>query len=99
MRDYVFMYANISQSLQQLKTKLLREKSVVDVTRRKFFKIIRIQNSTSQKITFFKIIQSLLIKSFYFVYSNSRRKYYVDLNFNKNFDLKNMIYHVKKFAK
>ena len=63
MRDYVFMYATISQSLQQLKTKLLREKSVVDATRRKFFKITRIQNLTSQKITFFEIIQNLLIKS------------------------------------
>ena len=99
MRDYVFMYADISQSLQQLKTELLREELVVDATRRKFFKITRIQNSTSQKITFFKIIQSLLIKSFYLVHSNFRRKYYVDLNFSKKFDLKNIICYVKKFAR
>ena len=99
MRDYVLMYADISQSLQQLKIELLREEFVVDAARRKFFKTTRIQNSTSQKITSFKIIQSLLTKSFYLVHSNSRRKYYVDLNFNKKFDLKDMIYHVKKFAK
>ena len=96
MRDYVFMYVDIFQSLQQLKTKSLREKSIVDVVKKKFFKFIRIQNFTKQKIVFFKIIQNLLIKSFYLIHSNSRKKYYVDLNFNKKFDLKIMMYHVKK---
>ena len=77
---------------------MLRHDSIVENVKKSFFKNTKIQNVTSQKIAFFETLQTLLSKSFYLMHSNSTRKIHVDLNVNKKFDLKIMIYHVKSFV-
>ena len=98
LRDYVSWYVEIFKSLQQLKTELLHDESVVDNVKKTYFRNIRIKNSTFEKITFFQILQSLLIKLFYLVHSNFAKKLFVNLDFNKKFELVDMIYHVKNSA-
>ena len=98
LRDYVFWYVDFSLSLQKLKTKLFREKFVVDNVKTIYFRNIKIKNFIVQKIVFFESFQSLLTKFFYFVHANLKRKLFVDFDFNKKFDFVDMIYHVKKFV-
>ena len=81
-----------------MKTKLFREKFVVDNVKKIYFRNIKIKNFTTQKIVFFESFQFLLTKFFYFVHANLKRKLFVDFDFNKKFDFVDMIYHVKKFV-
>ena len=95
LRDYVSWYVEMFKSLQQLKIELLHDEFVIDNVRKTYSRNIRIKNFTFEKIVFFQILQSLLIKFFYFVHSNFARKLFVNLDFNKKFELIDMIYHVK----
>ena len=98
LRDYVSWYVDLSLSLQKLKTKLFREKSVADNVKKIFSRNIKIKNFTIQKIAFFESLQFLLTKFFYFVHVDFKRKLFVDFDFNKKFDFVDMIYHVKEFV-
>ena len=98
LRDYVSWYVGVFKSLQQLKTELLHGESVADNVKKAYFRNIRIKNSTFEKIAFFQILQSLLIKFFYFVHSNFAKNFFVNLDFSKKFELIDMIYHVKNNA-
>ena len=98
LRDYVSWYAEVAKSLQILKTELLHDESVVDNVKKIYFRNIRIKNSTAEKLAFFQILQSLLVKFFYLIHSNSIRKLFVNLDSSKKFELIDMIYHVKNIA-
>ena len=98
LRDYVSWYVEIFKSLQQLKTELFHGESVIGNVRKIYSRNIKIKNFTFEKIVFFQILQSLLIKLFYFVHSNLVRKLFVNFDFNKKFGLVDMIYHVKNSA-
>ena len=95
LRDYVSWYVEIFKSLQQLKIELLHDESVVDNVKKTYFRNIKIKNSTTEKVAFFRILQSLLIKLFYFVHSNFAKKLFVNFYFSKKFELTDIIYHVK----
>ena len=56
--------------------------------------LLKSSRVTSINITYFFIF-AWHLTSFYLMYSNSIRKIHVDLNINKKFDLKIIIYHVK----
>ena len=95
LRDYVSWYVEIFKSLQQLKIELFHDEFVIDNVKKIYFRNIRIKNFTTEKITSFRILQFLLIKFFCLVYSNSAKKLFVNFDFNKKFELIDMIYHVK----
>ena len=99
LRDYIFWYIEMFKSYQTLKIELFHNEFVIDNNNKIYFRNIRIKNSFIEKLTFFQTFQSLLIKFFYFVYSNFRRKLYVDFDSNKKFELIDMIYHVKNSVK
>ena len=72
---------------------------VFDNARKTFFNRIKINNSTSLKLKFFRTLQSLFFESSYLIHHDRHRQLFVDLNVNKKFDFDAMIYHVKFFAK
>ena len=73
LRDYVYFYVDISASLQQRKIELQRHEFSVDNVRRVFVNKTRIDRSIEKKLTFFKIIQKVLFKSFYLIHTNLNR--------------------------
>ena len=99
LRDYVSWYAEMFKSLQKLKIELLHDESVVDNVKKVYSRNIRIKNFIIKELAFFQTLQSLLVKLFYLVHSNSRRKLYVDFDSNKKFELTDMMYHVKNNVK
>ena len=98
LRNYVSWYAEITKSLQILKTELLHDESIVDNVKKIYSRNIKIKNSTVEKLTFFQILQSLLVKLFYLIHLNLTRKLFVNLDSNKKFELVDMIYHVKNIV-
>ena len=98
LRDYISMYVDIIKSFQQLKNNLLRDEFIIEFEKKSFSRRTRLTNSTTKKLIFFEIFQSLLSKSFYLIYSNNSRKLYANLNINKKFDLNVITYYVKSFV-
>ena len=99
LRDYVSWYAKVFKSLQKLKIELLHDESVVDNARKVYSRNTRIKNFIIEELAFFQTLQFLLVKLFYLVHSNSRRKLYVDFDSSKKFELTDMMYHVKNSVK
>ena len=87
------------KSFQKLKTELFHDEFVIDNVKKIYSRNIKIKNLIIEKLTFFQTLQFLLIKFFYFVHSNFRKKLYVDFDVNKKFELTDMIYHVKNNVK
>ena len=98
LRDYVSWYVEVAKSLQILKIELLHDESIVDNVRKIYSRNIKIKNSTVEKLTFFQILQLLLVKLFYLIHSNFTKKLFVNLDFSKKFELIDIIYHVKNIA-
>ena len=94
-RKYVFFYVNISKFLQIKKTKLLKFFLVVNNIRKIFTSRIKIKNATLLKKKAFCIFQSLFFASTYFIHHNLTRQLFINLNFNKKFDINAIIYHIK----
>ena len=81
-----------------MKIELFHDEFVIDNIKKTYSRNIKIKNFIVKKVIFFQILQFLLIKFFYFVHSNSIRKLFVNFDFNKKFELIDMIYHVKNNA-
>ncbi len=95
MKEYVLDYVEISQSLQNRKTLLLKSFSLVESIRRKFSFFTRIMNSTFAEKQAYDVIQLTLFKSRHLTHSNIEKQLYEDIDVNKKFDIEIMIYHVK----
>jgi hypothetical protein len=95
MREYVFNYVEVSQSLQNRKTLLLKSSSVVEFVRRKFSLNIRLLNLTFAKKQTFEHIQNALSKRRRLIHVDIERQLYDDVDVSKKFDIDVMIYHVK----
>ena len=96
LRDYIINYVDISKSLQDRKTKMLRHESIIDNARRFYFFKTRLNNFTKIEIVSYKALQAVLIESFYFVYVNVKRSLFIDFDVSKKFDIDVMLYYVKK---
>ena len=72
----------------------MRFDSVANSARRTYAVKTRIRDSTEKKIAFV-ILQSFLFKSFYLIHLNIKRQLFINLNVNKKFEFKIIIYHVK----
>ena len=98
-REYVFFYVDVFKSLQVKKIELFKSTLIVDNVRKFYASRIRLNNSTLLKKKVFKIFQFLFFELNYFIHYNSSRQLFVDLNFNKKFEINAFVYHVKIDAK
>ena len=98
LREYISHYVDISITLQTRKIELLKFFSKTSNARKIYFNRTRLNNVTSLKREFFYIFQKLLFKLSYFIYYNSKRQIFINLNVNKEFDLETIIYYIKLFA-
>ena len=98
LRDYVSFYVDVFKTLQKRKTELLKSFLKTDNARKTYSSRTRLENASSLKIEFFRILQFLLFKLSYLVHHDSKRQTFVDLDVSKKFELDVMIYHVKSFA-
>lgn len=95
LRKYVSHYASIFKSLQIRKIELLKDDFVAKNARKAYSSKIKLLHLTKDELSFFRILQKLLFKSFYLIYVNSKRPLYVNLDASKKFDFDEMIYHIK----
>ncbi len=95
MKEYVFDYVEISQSLQNRKTLFLKFFSFVESIKRKFSFFTRIMNLTSAEKQAYDVIQFALFKSRHLTHSNIKKQLYENIDVSKKFDIEVMIYHVK----
>ncbi len=95
MRKYVSNYVEVSQSLQNRKTLLLKFSSIVELFKRKFSASTRILDPTSAEKESFKIIQTVLFKRRRLIHVDMKRQLYDDVDVSKKFEIEIMIYHVK----
>ena len=98
LRDYVSFYADVFKILQKRKIELLKSFFKIDNAKKTYSSRTRLDNASSLKIEFFRILQFLLFKLSYLIYHDSKRQTFVDFDVNKKFELNAMIYHVKSFA-
>ena len=96
LRDYIVHYADIFKSLQNRKTKFLRNEFIAKNAKRVYFSKTRVQHFTTKKLISFDALQIVLTKSFYLVHSDFKRQLFIDLNASKKFDFDVMLYYVKK---
>ena len=96
MKDYISYYVDISKSLQKRKIELLRHEFSVDNARRSYVFKTRLKNSIELKKKFFRTLQELLSKFFYFVHVDSKKQLFINLNVNKKFDFEAHLYYVKE---
>ena len=96
LRDYISHYANIFKSFQNRKIEFFRNEFVVENVRRIYFNKIRFQYFIEQKLTSFDVLQNILTKSFYLIYSNTKKQLFLDFDVNKKFDFDVMLYYMKK---
>jgi hypothetical protein len=95
MRKYVLNYVEVSQSLQNRKTLLLKSFSIVESVRRKFSLSTRILNSTFAEKQAFDAIQLALFKSRRLTHVDVEKQLYEDVDVSKEFEIDVMIYHLK----
>ena len=96
LRNYIFYYVEIFKSFQNRKIDLLRNKSTADSARKVYSFKIRVQYFIVAKLISFDVLHIILRKFFYFVHSNIKRQFFIDLDVSKKFDFEIMLYYVKK---
>jgi putative transposase len=95
MRRYVSHYSTVSQSLQNRKILLLKNFSIVESIRRKFFAFTRLLNSISVEKIAFDFIQHSLFRTRYLIHFDVKKQLYEDIDASKEFEIDVMIYHVE----
>ena len=96
LRDYIVNYVDISKSLQNRKTKMLRHELAIDNARCAYFSKTQLKNFIEAKLEFFRFFQDFLFKSLFLVYVNIKRSLFINLNISKKFGIKAMLYYIKK---
>ena len=99
LREYVSHYVEIFKFLQLKKTKLLKFFFKIDNIKKIHSNRTCLNNSILLKIKFFCNFQTLLSKSSYLIYHDSKRQTFIDFNINKKIDFNAMIYYLKSITK
>jgi hypothetical protein len=98
LRKYVYFFAKVFKSLQELKVKLLKN-SLKKNKRKEFINKIRII-LTNKKMTFFLLLQKNLIKITLLIHFDKEKWLWINLNEFKKFEFEVIVFHViKKFSK
>ncbi len=95
MKRYVSHYFTVFQSLQNRKILLLKNSSIAESIRRKFFAFTRLLNSISVKKIAFDFIQNSLFRSRHLIHVDIEKQLYEDIDVNKKFEIDVMIYHLE----
>lgn len=94
--NYIFYYIRISKLLQDQKTELLflilKNKNFCQL----FALKTKVLNPIIYKLASSKIIQNLLLHSLYLVHLNLEFQIFINLDINKEFMFKIIIYHLKR---
>ena len=99
MRNYVFYYAQLTNSLQIRKTLMLKNSFVKSNTRKRFNNDNCLNIFIEIEIVFYKTIQIFFFKFIFFVYYNRTRQLYVNINAFYKHDFDVIIFHVKNNKK
>ena len=96
IKNYISYYVDINKSLQKRKIELLRHEFFVDNVRCSYVFKTRLKKFIKLKKEFFKTLQKLLLKFFYFVHVDNKKQLFINLNVNKKFDFEIHLYYIKK---
>ena len=96
MKNYILYYVDINKSLQKRKIELLRYEFFVNNVRCSYVFKTQLKKFIELKKIFFKTLQKLLSKLFYFVHVDNKKQLFINLNVNKKFDFETHLYYVKK---
>ena len=99
LREYVSHYVDVIKFLQLKKTKLLKFFFKIDNVKKIYSSRIRLNNSILLKIKSFRNFQTLLSKSFYLIYHDSKQQTFIDFDISKKFDFDVIIYYLKSITK
>ena len=94
LRKYIYFYAEISKSLQNLKTKLLKNSSKRN-QRKSYISRVKI-TFIDKEMHFYKLLQKALSNSILLVHFDRVKNLWIDLDSFKKFDFDVIIFHVKK---
>ena len=86
----------IIKSLQDRKIMLLTIISYIKNKQKNYINKIYLDESIFIEQTIFLILQKILSISFFFTYFNYKNILYINLNTNKTFDFKIIIYYINK---
>ena len=96
MKNYVFYYAQLSNSLQIKKTLMLREFSIKNNVRKRFNINSRLNIFINVKCLFYEVLQKIFNKFIFLIHHDFVRQFYVDVDASHERDFEVIVYHVKK---
>ena len=96
LRIKILYYAQIAQSLQDLRTELLKKSSTIDDrVRVQYCRNIKLSSTTSEEESF-HMFQKVLTKESHLHHHNHNKRTYIDIDDFKKYDFEIHLYHVKK---
>ena len=94
IKDHIYFYSTIANSLQRLKIELLKQTFNASSKRRQYASKIRI-TSIKNEIMSFNDFQQMLTKSSMLYHFHSQKQLWIDLNSFKQFEFEMIIFHLK----
>lgn len=95
LRSSVHMYAQLILSLQELKTRLLKDASRTENARKSYSSMYRLSSSSNLKKISFDNFQETLSNLSILAHHNLNRDLWIDLNVSHEFDFEVQMFHVK----
>ena len=96
LREFVFFYVQKTNALQRRKILFLRQfSSIKKIIRKIYFKKIVLNNFSTEKLKSYRLLQKTFNKTFFLIYFNSKRIFYIDIDAFKRREFDVMIYHFK----
>lgn len=95
LRQYVHFYAQISKSLQELKTLLLKEAPVTGRQRKQYSSKKRLLEPTEEQMVSFQLLQDALSRPSILVHFSDDRILWIDLDASKEWGFGAVVFHVK----
>ena len=94
MRNYISYYAQISKLLQKRKILLLKNESNKNNFKKRFSIVRMLKESIIEKYESYQHLQKIFSKSNFFIYFNSHRSFFINVNAFKQMNIDVMIFHV-----
>ena len=94
MFEYVAYYIEISKSLQNRKTILLKSAFKANFVRKLYTSRTHVVNFIFLELESFRFLQDALSKSTYLIYHDFNKQLYMNLNVSKKFEFEIITYHV-----
>ena len=94
MRNYISYYAQISKSLQKRKILFLKNEFNKNNFRKRFSIIKMLKKFIIEKYESYQHLQKIFNKSNFFIYFNSYRSSFINVNAFKQMSIDVMIFHV-----